>query len=328
LIRAKQCSRENYSVRRSYFITLIITISFALSISGKRILDHGPAENNIAAAAIESGIEPGNELKRIVSMAPSITEMLFAMGLGDKVAGVTRYCDYPPAALAKPKVGGYLDPNYEAILAIQPDLVLILPEQEEAGGFFTRMSLRTLVVDHSNVEGIMASIPVIGQACGAEKRAREIAGNISRRMESIRKKAASLPRPRVMVTVGRNLSYGSLEDVYISGTDGFYNELIESAGGVNVYNKRTMAFPTISAEGINELNPQIILEMVPNLDQSRMTREQFIRAWDFASAVDAVKGGRVYVLGEDYVVRPGPRFILLLEEMARAIHPEVDWEAK
>jgi iron complex transport system substrate-binding protein len=305
---------------RKTVLWLVIAASFAASLAGRRYLPSGPVSLEASGA---SGSAP---VERIVSMAPSITEVLFALGLGEKVKGVTRYCDYPPEALSRPRVGGYLDPNYEAVLALQPDLVIILAEQAERISFFEELNLRCLVVDQSGVEGIQRSVLQIGRACGAGPLAEELAGKLRARIERVRARTAGLPRPGVMVTVGRNLTHDSLKDLYISGRDGYYDELIGMAGGVNVYRERTVAFPTVSAEGIRELDPAVIIDMIPDLDKSGADTAACRRAWDFASGVAAVDSGRVYVFGEDYVVRPGPRFILLLEDMARAIHPEVDWD--
>ncbi|HUU30352.1 MAG TPA: helical backbone metal receptor [archaeon] len=315
-------------MQRNLFIPAVIVLSFLASITGKKIIDGGLSKRTSVSGSHVLLSGQNARIDRIVSMAPSITEVLFALGLGEKLVGVTRYCDYPPEALAKPKVGGYLDPNYEAIFALQPDLVVHLTEQEKAGRFFNEMGLRTLTVDHSDVAGILRSIPQIGGACGAGGRAGELLDDIRLRMKHIQEKVKGLPRPRVMVTVGRNLSYGTMQDIYISGSDGYYNELIELAGGLNAYRERTVAFPAVSVEGIQQLDPQIIIEMIPNLEKDGLDKEKITRAWDFTSGVCAVKDGRVYVFGEDYVVRPGPRFILLLEQMTRAIHPELNWEIR
>ena len=131
-----------------------------------------------------------------------------------------------------------------------------------------------------------------------------------------------------MVSLGRNMGSGRMEDVYIVGRDGFYDEMIRMAGGVNVFDGGSIKFPTVSAEGIMRLNPEVIIDMVPDLADAGLSEEQVAMEWQSLAGVDAVKNGRVHVLAQDYVVIPGPRFILILEAMAHAIHPELAWEGR
>ena len=144
-------------------------------------------------------------------------------------------------------------------------------------------------------------------------------------MERIRSKTRGLPSPRVMVSIGRNMGSGTLNDVYISGKEGFYDEMLELLGAVNAY-EGGVAFPVVSGEGIIRMNPEVIIDMVPDMEQNDWDPETVYGEWNVLSRVDAVKNRRVYVFGEDYVVVPGPRFISIMEKMARAIYPDADWE--
>jgi iron complex transport system substrate-binding protein len=258
-------------------------------------------------------------------MAPSITETLFVLGLGDRVVGVTNYCNFPPQARTKSRIGGYYDPNYEAISTLRPDLVIILTEHGEAQRYLRQLDLDVLVLNHADITGILKSIRTVGAVCGAAEEASKFVQGLEYRMEEIRHKTAGLPRPRVMVSVGRNMGSGTLEDVYISGRNNFYDEMISLGGGVNAY-QGDVAFPIMSGEGIIRINPEIIIDMVPDLDKKGWDEAVILKEWQTVSQVDAVKYGRVYVFGEDYVVIPGPRFIHILEKMARVLHPELDWE--
>lgn len=261
---------------------------------------------------------------RIVSLAPSITEILFLLGLADRVAGVTRYCVYPPEARKKPKVGGYYDPSYEAIVALKPDLVIVLPEHEEHRRNLERLGLATLAVDHRDIPGILASIATIGKACGRERAATATVDDLRKRTNAVREKTRGLDRKRVLVSVGRNMGSGRIEDVYITGRTGFYNNLIDLAGGVNAFDG-DIAYPMVSEEGILRINPEVIIDMVPDLEEKGLTRDSVLKEWKALKGLDAVRNGRVHVFGQDYTVVPGPRFIRVLEDMARAIHPEADW---
>ena len=311
---------------RRFIIPAVILLSFSLSFVGKQLLNR-LTQQEVTDDGPGLSTDPETlTYQRIISMAPSITEVLFAIGLGDIVVGVTRYCDYPPEAKKKSQVGGFLDPNYEAILILEPDLVVLLQEQLEAQRYLKEMGLSTLTVDHRSVRGIINSISTISEACGAAGKAQGLVDDLETRITKVYEKTRSLPRTRVMVAVGRNLNETSLGGIYISGRDGFYDQLLELAGGTNVYRQRTIALPAISAEGIQNFNPQVIVDIAPALGPTVRKKEDLVRAWDFAAGVDAVKNGRVYVFDEGYGVRPGPRFILLLEQMARVLHPELEWD--
>ncbi len=264
--------------------------------------------------------------ERIVSMAPSITETLFALGLGDRVVGVTPFCEYPPEAKEIARIGAYLDPNLEAVLSLDPDLVVMLVENGQTTPALHKLGLNTLTVCHQNVEGTLASITKIGRKCGATDEARELVAGLRARMQRVQRKTAGLPRLRVLFAIERTPGSGTLEDVYIAGAGGYFDKIITLAGGQNAHRDRTVASPVVSAEGIMKMNPQVILDLVVNLDQGRHDPATLLADWQGLARVEAVADGRVHLVEADYFTKPGPRFILLLEDLARMLHPEVDWE--
>ncbi|MCJ7500857.1 helical backbone metal receptor [bacterium] len=285
--------------------------------------------------------------RRIVSLAPSITEVLFKLDLGDRVVGVTRYCDYPPEAEDKPKVGGYFDVNYEMLLSLQPDLVILLAEHQDAIVRLEELGIRTLSVNHSRVEGILEAITTIAGRCGVKEKGEILRLDLETRISEIQKRflaqspsrsvvqsnspsalslskgvpASEVSFPRVLVAVGRLMDKGSGGEIFISGRDGFYDDLITLAGGVNAYREETLKFPALSGEGLVRLDPDVILEMVPDL-AGEADREFLMDLWRGKKSVRAVQEGRVHILGEDYVVIPGPRFVDLLEDIAEIINVE------
>jgi len=266
---------------------------------------------------------------RIVSLAPSVTEVLFELDLGDQVVGVTRYCDYPPEAREKPVVGGYFDVNYEMVLSLEADLVILLAEHQDAIDRLEELGLETLTVNHSRVGGILDSITTIADRCGVEDKGAELRQRLESRIHNIQDKYSSVsPRPRVsaskgmppriLIAVGRLMDKGSGGEIFISGRDGFYDDLISLAGGVNAYREDTLKFPAISDEGLIRIDPDVILEMVPDL-AGEDDRKLLMDLWHQKKGVKAVRDGKVYILGQDYVVVPGPRFVDLLEDFARII---------
>jgi iron complex transport system substrate-binding protein len=226
-------------------------------------------------------------------------------------------------------VGGYLDPSFEAVLALQPDLIVVLSEQESsAGSMFRELGLEVLAVEHRGLTGIMESITTIGEAAGRQVEAARLRDSLEAGRDSLRALLAGTPSPSTLVVLGRNLTQGDLANTYIAGNDGFYNDLVELAGGSNCYRGRTIAFPAVSAEGLLELAPQVIIEVIPNLGHTGVNRERFERSWRVIPGLEAVEKGNVHVFVTDYAVRPGPRFLLLATDMARAIHPEINWPDK
>jgi len=274
----------------------------------------------------ESAVRENNPIsgyQRIISLSPSTTETLFALGLGDRVAGVTRFCNFPPAAKAKPQVGGYFDPNYEAIVALQPDLVLLLPEQAKAKQFLDELEIENRTVNNKTIADILATIQTIGEIGAVQPAAKALIRDIETRIEKIRQTTQNLPRPTVLISIGRSLGTGALQEVYVAGQPTFFNELIRAAGGKNAYVDDKLEYPLLSAEGILQLNPDIILDLVADLPARHLSEAEVAAEWNVLSQLDAVRQRQIFVLSQDYIVIPGPRFILLLEDFARLLHPEV-----
>ena len=270
---------------------------------------------------------PSKSYSRIISLAPSTTEILFALGLGDKVIGVSEFCNWPPQAKEIPKVGGLLNPNYEAIVAAKPDLVIVFEEMLKPEDKFAALGIETLVVKHDSLDEILDSIVLIGQNCGQAERAETMVSELETKMQIIKNCCANQPRPKVLISVGHNISQNpdkSPANIYIAGKDDFYSTMLETAGGQNAYTGN-IAFPAVGYESVISMNPEIIIDIV-SVEQNRLDPEIIIKQWKNFSLVDAVKNNRIYIFGENYIAIPGPRFILTLEKIARVINPELKLE--
>jgi len=301
-----------------YRVTLLAAILLVFSAS---LFAHKRLED-----PLQPEVSPFWQCRRIVSMAPSITETLYALGLGDKVVGVTRFCKYPPQAESKKKVGGYYDPNFEAIVALKPDLIVMLEEHEQALTGFAKLNLETLVVSHQTIDGIIESFRQIGRVCGRGPEGRRLAREYQNRMEKIRTITRDLPRLRVLMALDRTFGTGHLADVYIVGPDNYFDRIIELAGGQNVYREQGVRYPVVSPEGILRLNPDVIIDLVPPGMAGQLDRKTIMADWKELGEVNAVKNGRVLVFDQDYACVPGPRFIKLAEDLARVLHPEAAWD--
>lgn len=266
------------------------------------------------------------QVQRVVSMAPSVTEVMFAIGAGDKLVGVTRYCDYPPEALKLPKVGGYIDPSFEAIMRLKPDLVILTTGNSDNADRLKQLGFRVLEVNQNTVSGIIQSIRTIGQAVGAGQPATKLANSLRAQVEAARTRTSSLRNPpSVLISIGRSMGAG-VGEIYAAGQDGFYDELITLAGGRNAYYQGASKTPSLSAEGITRLNPDVIVDLLPDRKPDEVAR--FLDEWKTLRHVSAVKHGRVYALTGDYVVIPGPRFIQILNDLTALLQPDTVTERK
>jgi len=257
----------------------------------------------------------GKDCHRIISFAPSITETLFALGAGDRVVGVTRFCAYPPEVTRLPKVGGYVDPNYEQILRLEPDLVLVLRENSPITEFLAAHSIRYEVVDNDSVGAIATAIERIGALCGATERAGRLAGDLRREMAGATR---ITPAPRILFCVGRdNPGSGSITRAYLASPKSIYNEIIVLAGGRNVMTDAGAAYPMVSGEGILRLNPDIIIEVTATAGPEGAPGAE--NDWRQLATVAAVKNGQLFRLTADYAYIPGPRIGLLLRDIKRIV---------
>jgi len=276
-----------------------------------------------------TGPEPrasGETPERIVSTAPNLTEVLFALGVGDRVVGVTPYCNYPPEARDLPKIGGLLDPNFEALVALEPDLVVLLQSAEHHRPALKRLGLRSLVVPHRNLDGMLEAISMLGAAVGREEEAQRIVGEFRARLGRVERRVAGRERPRVLLVIERDYAAG-LGSMTVAASDAsydLYDRVIEIAGGQNACPRTTGPFPSVSTEGLLWMNPEVIVELVPPAAERSMDLEAIRRQWQAMPELKAIKNGRVYVIDDDFAMIPGPRFVRLVEKLARLLHPEVE----
>ena len=263
--------------------------------------------------------------RRIVSMAPALTETAFALGLGDRVVGVTRYCEWPPEARSLPKVGGFLDPSWEALVALRPDLVLLMQDHDTVRARLDTLGIRSLQVDQGDLDGILTSFVTIARACGVTERGEELAAEVRARLDAVASVTAGLASPRVLVVVEREVGAGPVRSVWVAGPGTFYDDLVGLAGGANAWRgTAAVLYPEVSREGLIALDPDVILDVEAELQKRGLDRERVRAEWDGLTELRAVRDGRVAVLDEDYMVVPGPRIALAVEAMARAIHPQAE----
>jgi iron complex transport system substrate-binding protein len=247
--------------------------------------------------------------QRIISLAPSNTEILFALGLGDKVVGVTDWCDYPPEALEKEKVGGYVNPDIEKIVALNPDLILVAYGTPiDVINTLAGLGLTVFGIKTTDLDDLLNDIRRVGELTDKEVEAQALTSEMASRIEAITDATSELQqRPRVFYIVWH-------DPLWTAGSGTFIHELIEKAGGVNICQNIT-GYATISIEEVVARDPEIIIA-------SEWSFEWAKNATELAST-NASQTGRIYTCDDDLVQRPGPRLVEGLEWFAHFIHPEI-----
>lgn len=262
---------------------------------------------------------PGSQAPaRIVSMAPNLTEILFALGLESNVVGVTQDSDYPPAAREKPSVGTFWQPNIEAVIATRPDLVVTLEfeQQRDLARRLRRLGYGSLVVDVETIADLFESILAIGEATGASERAGALCADMRGEIDRLKAAAAGKDRVKVLWVVQR-------EPLRAAGRDTFINEMIELAGGENAIGPTLHKYPPVGAEQVIAAGPEVIIEPVMLPGAIELQRRQALAYWSRFENVPAVSAGRIYVIDGDVVSRLSPRLPTGIRTIAECLRPEL-----
>ena len=250
---------------------------------------------------------------RVISLAPSITEILYAIGLDNEIVGVTEFCDYPPPAQQKPKIG-YAQPNIEAIVALQPELVLAPRAflRPELLAKFEQLKIPTFVVDPESFEEIPSRIQTVGRILNRSSSADEVASTMRQRIASIRSKMEPLARVRVLYVLNS-------QPLITVGPGSYLDQVIKVAGGSNIASETTVPYPHLSMEAVLKEDPEIIVFPIGKAEGISPSEQQQWLRW---TSLSAVKQGRLHQIPADVLNRPGPRIVEGLEGLARIIHPE------
>ncbi len=273
-----------------------------------------------AARALEFVDEVGNRVavpprpQRIIALVPSLTEILFSLGLDDRVVGVTDFATYPPAARKKPKIGSFFNLNLEKIISLHPDLIVASMDgkQEKIIASLREFHLPIYRVNPKSLNDIYRSISNLGEITATLPQAHRVILSMKKRVGMVEKRVARLPKVRVFYQVG-------VDPIVTVNGDTFAADLIRRAGGILVTKKNPVLYPRYSIERVIADNPQVIIisSMSPTTNYRR-----FAGTWTRWRSIEAVRLHRVYVIDADLVDRPSPRIVQGLEKIARLLHPE------
>ncbi len=256
--------------------------------------------------------------QRIVSLAPSVTETLFALGFGNRVVGVTTYCDYPAEARKLPKIGGFMNPSLEAIVAKRPDFVIGVSSATDPvkAREMERLGLKVTLISLASVNDILNSIKSIARLLGSPEAGEKLVDKITLQFDEIKKRVAPAPRRATLLAVG-------LRPLVAVGGKNFIDELISLAGGENIAGNADQPWLNLPDEYVVAKAPQVIIEAGMGSERGESAKH-----WGDLKSIPAVKERRVYAYQSDKILRPGPRIGEGLEEIARLVHPECFAESK
>ena len=260
---------------------------------------------------------PQSPPQRIISIIPSTTEMLFAIGAEARVIGVGNFDRYPAEALTRPKVGGLIDPDVERIIALKPDLVVVYGTQDDLRTQLERARIPMFLYQHAGLPDITTTIRQLGARIGNTKESAALADRIEAEIADVKKRLAGRPRPRTLLVFGRDAE--TLRGIYASGGVGFLHDMLEAAGGTNVFSDVQRQSIQTTSELAVARAPEVIVEI--GVDTASASSRN-LRAWESLPSIPAVRNKRIYELRGDGMMNPGPRISASVRRMAEVLHPD------
>jgi len=257
---------------------------------------------------------------RIISLVPSVSEMLFAIGEGRRLVGVSTYDRFPPEVSKIPKVGGLVDPDVERILALRPDLVVLYGTQTELVQRLDRAGIPYFSYVHRALPDIAETLRAIGARIGVAARANTVATEMERSLAAIREATSRLPHATTLLVFGRDPA--SLRNVYASGGYGFLHDMLEVAGGTNVFGDVKQQSVLVSTELLLTRRPEVIIELRYGDSLATADIPKELLVWNALASVPAVRNHRVHALVGDEFVVPGPRVVEATRKLAETLHPD------
>jgi iron complex transport system substrate-binding protein len=297
---------------------ILLAALVAVTVAGPRAFGLPAGGDAPTARQVTDNSNP--PVTRIISLVPALTEMLFEIGAGPQVIAVSSYDEFPPAVEALPRVGALLDPDVERILSLEPDLVLTYGSQRELEMQLARAGIRTFMYRHAGVSEVLQALRDLGAATGHAADGERKARQIQAQLDAVQARVRRYARPRTLLVLTRQPQ--SLQQMYVSGGFGFLDDILQIAGGANVFAEVRQESVQPSHETLLARAPEAIIELhaAGMMASTDLERERTL--WATLPSIPAVRNGRVHFLEGSYLVVPGPRMGLAAEALARALHPE------
>ena len=255
-------------------------------------------------------------------MAPHLTETVFALGQGSRVIAVGSFCDYPPEVASLPRVGGYLDPDLEKITMLAPELLIVPGKDQRVTDYAAMKALPILNVNMDSMDSIDAGIAMVGKALGCEKEADAVRARIKAELDTVHAAVHGKPRPKALIISMRHDH--NLNTLYTASRKSFVSQMVDCAGGDNVYADAATTYLEASKETVVIKAPEVILEFHAGENLDAGEQAKFIADWDQLPTLPAVRDKRIYLILESHSLRPGPRVAEVARIIARRLHPDAD----
>jgi iron complex transport system substrate-binding protein len=276
--------------------------------------------------ALLAGLATAATPQRIISAAPSATEILYGVGAFPQVVAVSDFCSYPPAVKSLPRIGGWSTPTLERLASLRPDLIVLTDAQAPlVQDQLHKLGLNTLVTPSRTIQDVFTTMQLLGRGTGHEQQARELIATTRAALERVRSRARPLFKPTVLCVVDR--TPGTLRDLYAATEHSYMGELIELAGGRMAAPASSSGYVRISEEAVLSLNPDIIIDMVQSAKGELAEDPQAV--WQDLPELKAVRTGRIYPIRDEYLLHASQMIARSAVTLARLLHPEVpprDWE--
>ncbi len=303
LLQAAKCERGDCTDMKRRQQGILTGMPFMTHVSSRAFVDD-------AGQRIYLAKPPA----RVVALAPSITEMLFAIGLDEEIVGVTEFCDYPAAAKSKAKVG-YSNPSVEALIALRPEVVFAPRDflRPDLQAKLDQLKIPLFLLDAQTVEDVLLQIHTLGKMFEKVSVANEVTQSMRRRIAEIRRKVETPPARRVLYVLNSR-------PLISVGPGSFIHQMIGLAGGINIAAQAGVAYPKLSMEAVLKDDPEVLIFPSGEVETVPRSEQQQWRRWD---SLSAVKQQRFHEVSSNLLNRPGPRVVDALEQLARVIHPEL-----
>ena len=259
--------------------------------------------------------------QRIISTSPSITEILFELGLQDRIVAVTDFCIYPEEACHLPSIGGVLNPDIETIVSLTPDLIILQSDSAKVKKNIKSLGIPTISIKVRTISDIFESINRLGKELNCKEAAKKLLLLLKEKINAFKQKLEGQLPKKVLLLLGD--SSDPARDLYAVGPGTFLNELLVLSGGKNILNNSKAQYPKLSKEFIIEQSPEIIIEAGPKSDLPQKEIDYRVGQWNRFPTIRAGRDKRIYFIGADYILIPGPRLVKILKNFVQVIHPDL-----
>ena len=269
----------------------------------------------LSSCAVQEKADQREKL-RLISLAPNITEIIYALHAEDELVAVTDFCTFPPEVAGKEKIGGLLDPNVEKMIELKPTHLFGLPSHQKLNEQLKTLGYQVTMMPNEEVKDILASILLIGGQIGRRQAAQQLVGSIRKTLDSLRVSIDESERLPGVLLIGR--AAGTLQTMTAAGAHTYLNELWQLAGGRNTYHDLPARYGSINLESLLLRNPAVIIEFDMQKEHV-IEKEKLGPEWQLLKNITAVKKGQVYIIGGSHTMIPGPRVTWLAKDFRRII---------